>query len=329
MRQNSGLVTLRRLERLGFTRGEILGLVAHGDLRRLHRGVYADGRAPLSDQAHLKAALLTFGHGAWLSGHAAAMAWRLVPVSIPLLEVTVVAPATPRQRPGLRVRSVRNAPHPSEVRARSGLRVSSIARLLIETAATGATKQDLDRLIEAAVRRNLLDIPELAATLERNHGRPGTGRVKQVCEEYLPRTDRKSGLERSFDRWLHKHPEIPQPQRNIYLGPWEIDCYWPAHNLALELDGRPYHIVINEIERDHRKNTWLQIHNTHILRVTDSRWKRDKRGVHHDLLNMLALAGRSEEGKAGRREEEKPERREEGRREDGRREERDEERAAA
>jgi hypothetical protein len=297
LRQNHGLITRSQMVKLGFAHAEIVGFVEHGDLRRLHRGVYADGRAPLTDHALLKAALLAFaGRDVWLSGQAASMGWHLERVSVPHLEVTVVARATPRQRQGLLVRSARAAPHPSEVRTRNGLRVSSIPRLLIERAATGAdTDSDIEqlhRLIEQAVRRNLLDIPDLAATLERNLRHAGTLAVKRTCEEYLPHTDRKSGLERAFDRWLLKHPEIPPPQRNIRLGPWEIDCYWPDHSLALELDGRPYHTVVEDIERDHRKNTWLQANGNRFLRVTDTRFKRDKTGVHRDLTMMLALPGR-------------------------------------
>ncbi len=118
----------------------------------------------------------------------------------------------------------------------------------------------------------------------------GTRAVRTTCEEYLPHLDRKSALERAFDRWLTKHPEVPPPQRNIKLGFWEIDCHWPEQALVLELDGRPYHSVIAEIERDHRKNTWLQANSKRILRVTDSRFKRDKTGVHRDLTALLALS---------------------------------------
>ncbi|HWE58514.1 MAG TPA: hypothetical protein VG228_02370 [Solirubrobacteraceae bacterium] len=218
-------------------------------------------------------------------------------MSLPRVEVTLVASSTPRQRPGLLVRSVRTAPHTSELRTRSGLRLSSIPRLLIEAAAGGASTEQLHKLIEQAVRRDLLDIPDLAATLERNLRHAGTCPVRRTCQEYLPHADRKSGLERSFDRWLGGHPEIPPPQRNIRLGPWEIDCYWPEHMLVLELDGRPYHTVIEDIERDRRKDTWLQLHRQRCMRVTDSRFKRDKAGVHRDLTALLALARGGGEGR--------------------------------
>jgi hypothetical protein len=290
LRQNHGLVTRGQLERIGFTNNEIFGFGARRELLRLHRGVFADARAPLSDHAYLAGACLALGGRGWLSGRAAAMGWALVPLSVPRIEVTVVAASTPGQRPGLRVRSVRMSPHRSEIQTRNGLRVSSIPRLLIEVAATGGSRLELDRLIEAAIRKDLLDIAELEATLERHTGGRGVGRLRQACHGYLPHDGRRSGLERSFDRWLTKHSEIPEPQRNVSVGPWEIDCYWPDQHLALELDGRPYHIVVQEIERDRRKDAWLQINGIRILRVTDSRWRGDKPGVHDDLLAMLALA---------------------------------------
>ena len=289
MRQNGGIVSSSGLERLGFTEHEVRGLVSHGELLRLHRGVYAEARAPLSDRAYLAGACLALGGRGWLSGAAAAMAWGLIPLSVPRIEVTVVATSTPGRRPGLHMRSVRSPPHPAEVTTRRGLRLSSVPRLLIEVAAAGGDRPELDRLIEAAIRTNLLNIPELEATLERHAGDRGVARLRQACHEYLPQPGRKSGLERSFDRWLSKHPQILPPQRNVSVGPWEIDCYWPEQRLALELDGRPYHIVVQEIERDRRKDAWLQIHGIRILRVTDSRWRRDKPGVHGDLIAMLAL----------------------------------------
>ncbi len=82
---------------------------------------------------------------------------------------------------------------------------------------------------------------------------------------------------------------MPRPQRNVRLGPWEIDCYWPTEQLALELDGRAYHIAVRDFERDRLKDAWLQRNAITILRVTHRRWAADRDGVHHDLASMLGL----------------------------------------
>lgn len=303
MRQNQGLITRAQLRALDFTSREIDGLLEHGELRRLHNGVYADGRAPLADTAYLRAALLAFhGRSPWLSGSAAAMGWGLEPVSVPRIEVTLVATATPRQRRDVRVRSVRVAPPAAEVRRRNGLRLSSIPRMLIETAAApGSDRERIQALIDAAARRKLLAVHDLAATVTRHAGRRGVALVQATCIDYLPHTDRKSDLELAFDRWLAKHPEIPPPERNVFLGPWELDCFWPDRGLALELDGRPYHVLIEEIERDHAKDAWLQVRAIRILRVTDSRFDRDRRGVYRDLATMLGLITVSSQPTVSRR----------------------------
>jgi hypothetical protein len=286
-RRNHGLVTIARLKQLGFSKKEVRGLVAHGDLRRVHRGVYADGRTQLSDRGRLHAALLALGRGSWLPGETGAAAWGLTTGVPAVIEVALVADHTPRH-PGLRVRRVVHPPHPSEIKTRNGLRVSSIPRLLIEAAAQGASTDDVHTLVDAAARKNLLNVEELVVTLDRNKGCRGTAKVTAACATYLPHPGRKSILEQSFDRWLADHPEIPEPQRNIYLGPWEIDCYWPKHQLALELDGREFHIAALDFERDRLKDAWLQRNGNRVLRVSWRRWRDDRPGAEDDLTAMLA-----------------------------------------
>ena len=139
------------------------------------------------------------------------------------------------------------------------------------------------------MRRDRLDILDLAATIERNAGRPGTNKVRQVCAEYLPHPGRKSGLERSFDRWLTRAPRDPRARTQRPPRALGDRLLLAGHDVALELDGRPYHTVVEDIERDNRKNTWLQANGIRILRVTDSRWRRDRKGVHQDLTTLLAL----------------------------------------
>ncbi len=54
----------------------------------------------------------------------------------------------------------------------------------------------------------------------------------------------------------------------MHIGPWEVDFYWPQFKLALETDGRRYHITVGDMERDREKDAWLQRRGIRILRVT-------------------------------------------------------------
>jgi hypothetical protein len=292
LRGSSGVISLDQLHRLGFTDDEVRGLVDHGDLKRLHRGVFVDGRSPLADNAHLKAALLAVGPGAWLAGRTAAAVWGLRALSLARIEIGVAAASTPRHR-GLRVARAARPPQRSEIRSRRGMRVSSVSRLLVEIT-PHATSDELDQLIETAVRNGLLDLAELERTLKRHARRPGTGKLKAALVAYRPAPKRESDFERAFDRWLLKHPEIPEPERNVKLaGRWELDCYWPRYQLVLELDGRPYHIAARDFERDRLKDAWLQREGLRVLRVSGQRWKHERAGVHSDLLALLSLGGYS------------------------------------
>jgi hypothetical protein len=290
LRGNRGVISVAHLRQLGFSRDGVTRLVSHGELRRLHRGVFVDGRSPLADGAYLKAALLAAGDGAWLAGRTAASVWGLRTLSLARIDVGIVATSTPRHR-GLRVVRAERAPHGSELSGRRGFKVSSVPRLLVEVAPS-ADPEELDRLIEAAVRNGVLDLPDLERTLQRHARRPGVAKLKAALLAYRPAPTRKSSFERAFDRWLLAHPEVPEPERNvIFGGRWELDCYWPEYELALELDGRPYHITAQDFERDRLKDAWLQREGLRVLRVTGERWDQDRAGVHSDLMAFLGLGG--------------------------------------
>jgi hypothetical protein len=160
--------------------------------------------------------------------------------------------------------------------------------MFVEIAKT-ETDAELDRLITLAVRKRLLNIDALEAALQRHERRPGIGRLKRVVGRYRPQPDRKSELERAFDTWLLNHPDIPEPLKNVHIDGWEIDCWWPDQKVALELDGRPYHVAVQDMERDRLKDTKLQRIGIRPMRVTDARFEHDPRGVFDDLKALLQL----------------------------------------
>jgi very-short-patch-repair endonuclease len=170
---------------------------------------------------------------------------------------------------------------PADIAVRNDLRVSSVPRLLIELAAS-EKPQELDRLITQAVRRQVLNLEEVEAALTRHAHRPGIIQCRAALRDYRPRRDRKSDLERGFDR-LIANTDIPPPQRNVVVNGWELDCYWPHACLAVELDGRPYHIAVRDMEKDKLKDARLLRQGISTLRITDLRFRLDPQGVLADV----------------------------------------------
>jgi very-short-patch-repair endonuclease len=122
---------------------------------------------------------------------------------------------------------------------------------------------------------------------------PGTGgrrRPGLTVHRCLRTEDHKSELELAFDRMLAEHLDIPAPRRNIHIDVWELDRFWPQHKLAVELDGRPYHIAVADMERDRLKDTALQRLGLTPLRFTDFRVEHDPRGILRDLRHFLNLS---------------------------------------
>ena len=245
------------------------------------------GHDKLADHAHLLAALLACGPASFLSHRTAAAIWGLRAVSLAQIEVTIPGPKA-RRRQGLIVHRTSAAPHRHEVRTNGGLRVSSVPRLLIELAPR-ETERELRRLLVQANRRNLLAVDRLGAAIERHRRRPGVAKLAREAARYRPRPDRKSELERAFDRLLQRHPDIPQPLRNVNFDIWELDCYWPEHGVVLELDGRAYHDALANMERDRLKDAKLLAAGIRPMRITDQRFAADPEGALGDLRLILGI----------------------------------------
>lgn len=285
--RQEGVVGRAQLHTLGISDNQIRLDEKAGVLQRVHKDVWAVGHLSLTPLGHLIAALLSCGPDSFLSHRTAAALESLRQVNVRAIEVTVVGARAPR-RPGLIVHRTTEQPADGEIRTRGLLRFSSVPRMLVELAPR-ETDAELDRLVTAAARRGLLHPDAMEATLTRHARRPGVGRVRQALGRYLPQPDRASNLERAFDSWLLDHPEIPQPLRNVHIAGWEVDCWWPQQQVALELDGRAYHLTVKDMDRDRLKDTKLQLRGIRVIRVTDDRWEHDRPGVHADLCGLLGV----------------------------------------
>ncbi len=281
-----GVISLEQLLACGLSYKQVERLVEKGHLHRLHRGVYAVGHRRLISHAHLIAALLAAGPRSFLSHRTAAAVWGLRQLAVRAIEVTS---PTGRGRTGLTIHRASTDPHPDDLCTRNGLRISSFPRLLVELAPRESAAE-LDRLITEAVRRGILRPDKVEEALERHARRPGSARLRHALAAYRPKPDRTSELERAFDALLARHPDIPPPLANVRIGIWEIDCYWPEQRVALELDGRPYHVAIADLEKDRYKDAKLLGMGIRPLRITDRRLESDPLGALGDLRVLLATA---------------------------------------
>jgi very-short-patch-repair endonuclease len=291
-----GLITLVQLQSLGLTYTEVRRRAQKGRLFPLHRGVFAVGRPDVSAKGLLRAALLATTDGSFLSHRTSLAAQGLRSIDTRHIELTVIAQHTPR-RPGLVIHRSSAEPHRSEVRERFGLRYSSLARALVEVAAS-EPPDELIRLMTQGIRKNLLEIKALEETIARHTRRPGIAKLQLISRRYLDPSDRKSELERSFDAHCLTDPRIPPYEKNVHMGPYEIDCWFGSQRLAVELDGRPYHVALKDFDRDRAKDIWLQRQGNRVMRITDFMWEYARTQALDDLLALLALGGWLPEGAA-------------------------------
>jgi hypothetical protein len=288
--RQDALITRAQLRGCGLSGKQIRSRVANGYLHPLYDGVFLVGVGKPSRQARLRGALLATREGSFLSGRTAAALLGVRPLNLSAIEVTVVG-AT-EQRPPLVVHRTRTAPPRDEIRLTNRLRHSSFTRVLVELSAR-ETEAELTRLVEEGVRRNLFFIHKVETALSRHARRPGIANLQGPLRYYLDRSDRKSWLERAFDRELQRRPYVAVPERNVLLEAggivWEIDCLWREHGVILELDGRPWHVCERDLEKDKLKDMKLAALGHVPVRVTARRFERDADGVFADVEELLAV----------------------------------------
>lgn len=281
------VISLAQLYDLGFTYAQVRGLVDRGFLHRLFEGVYAVGHPKIGPWGWLTAAYLAAGPKGFVSRYSSAAARDLRQVYSKGLEITVVGGT--RRKSGLIVHRMSNEPHPDDLTTKNGIVISSLPQMLIELS-PAATPAELDRLITNAARRGLLDLAAIEAALERHARRPGIRKLRKALAGYIPEPDYKSKLERIWADALNKNPGIPKPIRNYILdGRWELDSYWPVYGVVVEIDGRPYHIAVRDMEKDKFKDgKLLADYNLETLRFTGFRLETDIAGALNDLRKVLS-----------------------------------------
>jgi hypothetical protein len=282
-----GVISIRQLTGpLGYSRNAVSRAVGDGRLHLLHRGVYAVGHTRISSHGKCLAAVLACGRGALLSHFSAGWLWDITKVNPEPFHVTTSVWRTPR--PPLHLHQ--SLALTAEDRAlREGIPVTALPRTLLDLAAT--VRLDwLEKMIERAEELGLFDLRPVEDVLERNVGHHGHGHLRRAIALYKPTSFTRSGLEK---RWLELVLEtgLPRPRMNYVEHGFELDCYWPEHRFAVELDVFETHGTRAAFERDRKRQEDLLLAGITMTRVTGPRLEREPEAVIARVARLLEQRG--------------------------------------
>jgi very-short-patch-repair endonuclease len=268
-RRQHGVVSARQLAEFGFPRETIARWVKEQRLHRIHRGVYAVGHDALSWDGRLLAAVLA-NEPAVASHRTAAWIWGLLRTRPATFHLT--APSRRHRKERVVVHYARLDPEDHLVV--DGIPVTSPARTVLDLT-PNRPRRDLDRLLNRADEREILDRRRFEALAARAGGHPGRARFATAVRDFKPETATlRSDLERRF-RGLVLAAGVPVPQTNVVVEGYELDCYWEAEGFAVELDVFATHGSRHSFETDRERADDLLLAGIELIRVTDIRLKRE------------------------------------------------------
>lgn len=276
------MVSARQLRALGYSHDAMSDAAKAGRLHRLHRGVYAVGYKQLSWHSHCLAAVLACAP-AYASHASAAWIWGLLRYAPEWIDVT--APSRRHAKAAMRLHYARLDPR--DCVEREGIPVTSLARTLLDLAAT-LSRRRLDGLLERSEELKLFDLGAVDDLLSRvTHHRGGTP-LREALALYRPKPAfTRSGVE---DRFLALvgASGLPVPAMNFNVAGLELDAYWEPERFAVELDVFETHGTRAAFARDRLRQEDLLLAGIEMDRITGDRLESEPQRVMERLRRLLA-----------------------------------------
>jgi Transcriptional regulator, AbiEi antitoxin/Protein of unknown function (DUF559) len=279
-----GVVTRRQLLELGFNRREIEHRVARGRLHPVTRGVYAVGWPRLTRERRWMAAVLACGDGAMLSHRSAAALWGIGTERRGLTDISVRR-CCELKRPGLRARS-RPTMTQDDILRQHGIPVTSPTRTLIDLA-TELGPLGVERAVNEADKRDLVDPETLRSRLSHYEGEPGAPLLRKILDKRTFHLS-DSDLEILF-RPIAAEAGLPFPLGKQVVNGWEVDFYWPDLGLVVETDGLRYHRTASSQTRDARRDRTHALAGMTPLRFTHYEVRYEPGRVRDELCRAATL----------------------------------------
>jgi len=282
-----GVISLGQVDDAGVSRSTVSRWTASGRLRRLRHGLFAFGHEALTRDGWWNAAQLTVAPDGAITARPACEIWRVLePGHGP---IDVIPSGRMRSTAGW-LRPHRTALTADEVTVRRGLRVTTVARAIVDLADRG-TAHEVGSALDQALVRGLLDRRELERAVGRAHGRhglkillPALARLSTHGELIL------SGTERDV-RDAVIDAGLPRPLMNKRilrpgLLPVRPDLLWPDPRLIAEIDG-PQHRLPYQQEIDRERDAWFTGEGYRIIRFPVEQIDHDMESVVAQLRHAL------------------------------------------
>lgn len=277
-------MTRQQLLRLGFGPRSIEHRIAHGRLHLVMHGVYAVGWPELTPKRRWMAAVLACGSKAMLSHRSAAALWGIGSEKRGRVDISVRRRCELR-RHGLHVRSRRTVAT-TDILEEDGIPATSPTRTLVDLA-TELVEIAVERAVNEADKRDLIDPETLRTGLDRYEGEPGTPLLRKLLDK---RTFRLSDSDLEiFFRPIAAEAGLPFPVSKQIVNGWEVDFYWPDLGLVVETDGLRYHRTASTQTRDARRDRAHALAGMTPLRFTHYEVKHEPAGVRAELSRASAL----------------------------------------
>ena len=209
-----GVVSRAQLIGIGLSESAIERRIWAGRLHTLHPGVYAVGHRSVPLEGLWLAAVLRGGEGAVLSHRSAAALWGIRRGDL-RARIEIATPRATRSCGRIHRRCLQLAP--AEVTIRKRIPVTTLARTLLDIAAT-LSAEGMEAAIREAEYQHRFHPRALAEMLERHPGQRGAATVRSCLHsvERGPRGRVRSELEVRFAALLAR-TDLPRPRLNAEL----------------------------------------------------------------------------------------------------------------
>jgi hypothetical protein len=171
-----------------------------------------------------------------------------------------------------------------------GIPVTTVARTLFDLAEVVDFLQ-LRRAWEEADRLHLLRLPVVERVCEQGYGRRALRPIRRLLADARAPGTTRSLLEDRFAEFYREHlADLPAPLTNVSILDHEVDAYWPAHRLVVEMDGWEFHSHRAAFERDRARDAAMQAAGYRVIRLTHRQLETEAPRITTQLHKLLAAA---------------------------------------